>query len=139
MRLTSFTDYGLRVLMRLASATDQVLTTEQIATEFSISRNHLTKVVQDLVRCGYVTAQRGKGGGLRLAMPTTEIRLGDVTRQLEQDIALVECFRTDGGACVLTPDCRLRHHLKRAHEAFLGQLDQATLADVIYPVPAARK
>ena len=67
MRLTSFTDYGLRVLMRRAGAPDRMFTTDQIATEFAISRNHLTKVVQDLVRHGYVIAQRGKGGGQRQA------------------------------------------------------------------------
>ena len=82
MRLTSFTDYGLPVLMRLAGAPDRMFTTDQIATEFAISRNPLTKVVQDLVRHGYVIAQRGKGGGLRLAKPARDIRLGDVVRQL---------------------------------------------------------
>lgn len=132
MRLTSFTDYGLRVLMRLAGTPNQVITTDQIATEFAISRNHLTKVVQDLVRCGFIITQRGKGGGLQLALPAQDIRLGDVVRRLGQDSALVECFRADGGACVLTPLCGLKHRLAAAREAFLDTLNASTLADCTY-------
>ena len=132
MRLTSFTDYGLRVLMRLAGAPDRMFTTDQIATEFVVSRNHLTKVVQDLVRCGYVTSQRGKGGGLRLARAAQDIRLGDVIGHLEQDSALVECFRADGGVCVLTPNCRLKHRLYAARLAFLAAMNTTTLADCAY-------
>ena len=45
MRLTAFTDYGLRALMRLAGEPERLFTTEEIAREFDISRHHLTKVV----------------------------------------------------------------------------------------------
>ena len=132
VRLTSFTDYGLRVLMRLAGAPERSFTTDQIATEFAISRNHLTKVVQDLVRFGYVAAQRGKGGGLRLARPAEDIRLGEVVRHLEGDGALVECFRADGGACTLRSTCGLRQRLAKARESFLDSLNTSTLADCAY-------
>jgi len=133
MRLTAFTDYGLRALMRLASDPDRSVSTEQIATEFAISRHHLTKVVRDLAAAGYVTTQRGAGGGFRLARPPRSITLGEVVRALERRHALVECFREDGGACVLTPHCRLKGRLAAAREAFLRELDATTLADCAYP------
>jgi Rrf2 family transcriptional regulator, nitric oxide-sensitive transcriptional repressor len=139
MRLTSFTDFGLRVLMRLAGRPEAVLSTEQVAREFAISRHHLQKVVQDLAAAGFVRTRRGAGGGLMLARPASEIRLGEVVRALEQGQALVECFRTDGGACRLTPLCRLRGELDRAAEAFLARLDETTLAACAYggELPAA--
>ncbi|MDO9461051.1 MAG: Rrf2 family transcriptional regulator, partial [Alphaproteobacteria bacterium] len=84
MRLTSFTDYGLRILMRLAGAPDRSFTTDQIATEFAISRNHLTKIVQNLSKAGYIRTQRGAGGGLRLSTPAQSITLGEIVRLLEQ-------------------------------------------------------
>jgi Rrf2 family nitric oxide-sensitive transcriptional repressor len=67
MRLTAFTDYGLRALMRLAGDPERVFTTEEVAKEFSISRNYLTKVVQELADAGFVATHRGGGGGFRLA------------------------------------------------------------------------
>ena len=67
MRLTSFTDFALRALMRLAGDPDRSFSTNDIAAEFGISRNHLIKVVRDLANGGFVITQRGAGGGFRLA------------------------------------------------------------------------
>lgn len=132
MRLTAFTDLGLRALMRLAGEPDRSFTTEEIANEFAVSRHHLTKVVGDLARAGYVATQRGAAGGFRLARPAEAISLGEIVRTLESDQALVECFRADGGACVLTPRCRLKRRLAAAREAFLRSLDATTLAECTY-------
>lgn len=133
MRLTTFTDFGLRALMRLAGDPDRLFTTDEIATEFAISRNHLVKVIQELASAGFVVTQRGAGGGFRLALPAEKIRIGEVVRSLESRQALVECFRVDGGACVLTPKCRLKGRFAKAREAFLRELDGTTLAQCAYP------
>ncbi len=135
MRLTTFTDFGLRALMRLAGDPNRLFTTDEIATEFAISRNHLVKVIQELASAGFVVTQRGAGGGFRLAIPADKIRIGEVVRSLESRQALVECFRADGGACVLTPRCRLKSRLAKAGEAFLRELDATTLAECVYPYP----
>src|SRR5216683_258110 len=103
MRLTSFTDFALRALMRLAGEPARSFATNEIAAEFKISRNHLAKVVRDLADGGFITTQRGVGGGFSLARPPHAITLGEVVRALEGEHALVECFRDDGGACALTP------------------------------------
>jgi Rrf2 family transcriptional regulator, nitric oxide-sensitive transcriptional repressor len=137
MRLTSFTDFALRTLMRLAGEPTRSFATHEIATEFSISRNHLAKVVRDLGNGGFILTQRGIGGGFSLARPPQLITLGEVVRALEGE-ALVECFREDGGACVLTPRCRLKTRLAAAREAFLRELDATTLAECAYAAPKGR-
>jgi Rrf2 family nitric oxide-sensitive transcriptional repressor len=133
MRLTAFTDFGLRALMRLAGEPDRSFSTNEIAAEFGISRNHLTKVVRDLADGGFVATQRGAGGGFRLARSPHAITLGEVVRSLEQRHALVECFRPDGGDCVLKPRCRLKSRLAAAREAFMKELDATRLAECAYP------
>jgi len=138
MRLTMFTDFGLRALMRLAGEPGRSFSTTEIATEFAISRNHLIKVVRDLAEAGFVETQRGAGGGFRLARPAKSITLGQVVRALEQRHALVECFRADGGDCTLTPRCRLKSRLAAAREAFMRELDAATLAECAIPAPSGR-
>ena len=100
MRLTTYTDFGLRALMRLAAEPDRSFTSDEIASEFEISRHHLIKVVRGLAEAGYVRTQRGAAGGFRLARPAGSITLGEVVRDLEEDQPLVECFRADGGGCV---------------------------------------
>ena len=136
MRLTSFTDYGLRALMRMAGAPGRAFSTAELAAEFDVSRNHLAKVISTLAGAGIVETRRGGGGGATLARPAVEIRIGEVVRLLEADQALVECFGP-GNACVLTPRCRLKARLAAAEAAFLAELDQSTLADCVYrPAPA---
>lgn len=132
MRLTAFTDYGLRILMRLASAPDRLFTTDGIAREMQVSRNHLAKVVQDLAGAGYIRTRRGAGGGFRLAVEPQSLTIGEVARVLERRYPLVECFRGDGGSCTLTPRCRLKARLAAARETFFTELDATTLAECVY-------
>ena len=133
MRLTAFTDFALRALMRLAGEPARSFATNEIAAEFGISRNHLAKVVRDLADSGFISTQRGAGGGFVLARPPQSITIGEVVRALEARHALVECFRDDGGSCVLTPRCRLKVRLAAAREAFMRELDATTLAECAYP------
>ncbi|MFC3615366.1 RrF2 family transcriptional regulator [Lutimaribacter marinistellae] len=139
MRLTSFTDYGLRVLMRLAGAPDRAFSTAELATEFGVSRNHLAKVVSTLASNGLLKTSRGGGGGAILARPADDIRLGEVVSLLEADQALVECFAPQGNACTLTPTCRLKNRLAKAESAFIASLNMATLADCIYAPPTRKE
>lgn len=139
MRLTAFTDFALRALMRAAGEPTRLFATGDIAAEFGISRNHLAKVVRDLADGGFISTQRGAGGGFTLARPPQSITIGEVVRTLEKGQGLVECFREDGGACVLTPRCRLKAKLAAAREAFMRELDAMTLAECAYPAPPARK
>ncbi|MGF6307679.1 Rrf2 family nitric oxide-sensitive transcriptional repressor [Bradyrhizobium sp. i1.8.4] len=137
MRLTSFTDFGLHALMRLAGEPGRSFATSEIAAEFGISRNHLAKVVRDLAEAGFIATQRGAGGGFSLARPAETITLGQVVRALEGGSPLVECFRDDGGDCVRRPRCRLKARLAAAREAFMRELDGTALAECAYlPRPA---
>ena len=137
MRLTTFTDYGMRMLMRMASAPDRVFTTAELANEFGLSRNHLTKILQHLSHAGVVTTVRGTGGGASLAVAPEEVRLGYLVGLLEDRQALVECFQKDGGNCPIDGCCQLKGRLRSAESAFLAVLDQSTLADIALPAPTA--
>ena len=132
MRLTQWTDYSLRVLMYCAHADgrEAPVTITEIAQAHDISRNHLTKVVMMLAGTGLLKTTRGRGGGLKLLKPAGEIVIGEVVRQTENDLALVECFG-DNNSCRLDQGCRLKAVLNRALKKFLAELDAVTLADVV--------
>ena len=133
MRLLASTDYALRLLMRLAVEPERMKTSEDLAREIGVPRNHIQKIVQDLAEAGMVRTARGARGGVALARPAAEIGLGAVVRRLEVGQALAECFRADGGACCFSPECRLKGRLWQARAAFLKELDGSTLADCAGP------
>lgn len=130
MRLTSFTDYGLRMLMRMASAPESAFSTAELAKEFNLSRNHLSKIMQRLAAGGVVKTRRGGGGGAILSRAANEIRIGQIVRLLEDGQPLVDCLSANGGSCTIDGLCALKARLSAAENAFLASLDQTTLADI---------
>lgn len=130
MRLTSFTDYTLRVLMYLALNQERTATVGEIADAYGISRLHLNKVVLELGQAGDVETARGRNGGIRLAKQVDAINLADVVRRAEPDMELAPCFG-NARACVLGRCCLLQGVLQRATHAFFAELARHTLADLI--------
>lgn len=131
MKLTSFTDFGLRALILLADREGEVLTAAAITDHFNVSRHHMAKVLQELSAAGYVEGVRGAQGGVRLVRNPRDIRIGDVVRSLDKDQALVDCFRDGWTDCALLPRCRLKGMLARAKQGFLRELDRFTISDCL--------
>lgn len=136
MRLTTMTDYSLRLIMYAGRHRDRLCTIAEIAHAHDISEAHLMKITHRLALGGWIETIRGKGGGLRLAREPNTVNLGELVRYIEPDFAIVECLGV-GDTCTLTGNCRLTGVLVEALQAFMARLDATTLADVIDPPPGA--
>ncbi|MCV6609380.1 MAG: Rrf2 family transcriptional regulator [Amphritea sp.] len=129
MRLTAFTDFGLRTLMYLASLEEEQLSSvSEVASIYNVSQNHMVKVIGQLAKLGYVQTIRGKNGGIRLAMKPADINIGDVIAKMENHLDGVDCIST---SCQLIPCCELKHALAEAMNAFLDTMRRYTLADLV--------
>ncbi len=131
MQLTIFTDYGLRVLMYAAAHRNRLCSVREIADHYGISYNHLVKVVHRLAQLGHIRSVKGKGGGITLAGEADSLRLGQLVRELEPNMNIVECFDRDTNTCRITNACQLKHFLSDASRAFIASLDAHTLADTV--------
>ncbi|MEB0136361.1 Rrf2 family transcriptional regulator [Actimicrobium sp. CCC2.4] len=129
MRLTRYSDIGLRVLIYLARAgtRESPVTVAEIAAQFDIPINHLIKVAGHLARTHWVDATRGRNGGLRLAVDASTLQVGIILLELEGKDELIDC---DGLACHLRKDCILRDALKIGLQAFYDAMNTYTLADL---------
>jgi Rrf2 family nitric oxide-sensitive transcriptional repressor len=130
MRLTSYSNYSMRVLMVAAARSPQLSTIREVAESFGISEAHVVKCVHHLGSWGYLDTVRGNRGGFRLARAAHDINVGEVIRRTEDGFQTVECFDPDSNTCPLVGRCRLSAALKRGTDAFLAALDDLTLADV---------
>lgn len=139
MRLTAYTDYGLRLLMYVAMKAEELATIQEVADAYGISKNHLTKVAYDLGQHRFIETVRGRGGGLRLARPAARIGLGDVVRKMEGDFTMVECFAPESNQCRICGPCRLQDILRDALKAYIAVLDDYTLADLTERNPRLSK
>lgn len=130
MKLTLHTDYAYRVLIHLAVSQKEQCTVKEIAGAYDISAHHLTKIVNTLAKAGFITAVRGRNGGVRLARPPESINLGAVARVMEDDFDIVVCFAKGTCACRITSACRLAGVMNEALTAFLAVLDRYMLTDI---------
>lgn len=137
MRLTTMTDYALRLLIFLGQHPDRLCTNSEVAQAYGISEAHLTKITHQLGQGGWIATVRGKGGGMRLALAPADIMLGELVRAVEPDFYLVECLG-NGNACNLTGNCRLTGIFNEALAAFLEQLDRYSLADLLLKQKSGR-
>lgn len=129
MRLTQYTDYGLRILLYLGLKGD-LATAREIAENFKMSRNHVAKIIHQLGQLGWIQTSKGKGGGIRLAEKALALNLGQITKELEPDFHLVECFDVKHSQCPIGGICRLERLLYSAREAFFRELEGVTIKEL---------
>ncbi|WP_319410667.1 Rrf2 family transcriptional regulator [uncultured Cohaesibacter sp.] len=131
MRLTQHSNYAMRLLMYCALKPDQTVRLAEIAESYDISGHHLNKIAQRLVHVGAIQAIRGRNGGIRLAKDPRDLNVGEIIRQTEENMIIVECFSEQTNTCPLISHCKFRILLQDALEAFLKVLDAYTLEDMV--------
>ncbi|MCX8954411.1 Rrf2 family transcriptional regulator [Ruegeria sp. NA] len=127
MRITKRTNIAVRLLMYCAAHPDRLVTKAEIAEVCNISENHLAQVINQLSQLNYLSTQRGRNGGMSLARPASQIRIGAVFRHVEGALPIAECFADADNTCPLTDACRLRLALQDAAEVFYASLDEVSL------------
>lgn len=125
MKITLYTLYSLRLLVHLAASPGRLASISEIARNFGIPHNHLTKIAQDLRKAGYIDAVRGRSGGIQLARPAEDISVGEVVRHTEKQLG-----RKDSDRPSDEPHRRLRALFDRALQAYVEALDRCTLVEV---------
>ena len=131
MELTKFSDYSLRLLIYLGLHPNRLVSINEVAQAYGISRNHLVKVVVHLAQLELLQTVRGKNGGLRLAKPPEQINIGVLVRQTETSLALLECFDPATNSCRISSCCALKGVMKQALQAFFQELDKHTLLELL--------
>lgn len=133
MHLTRFSDHALRCLILLGLEPHRSVPVPEVATRMGVSYEHLVKIVQRLAGLGYVETVRGRNGGVRLTVEPSSLPIGTLIRQLEDNLALVDCFDDTHRTCPIASACRLASVLDDALKAFFKVLDGKTLEDVLKP------
>lgn len=130
MQLKRSTDILLRILMYLASH-PQVdhISIHDLSEALNWNKNLVVKVAHIAVQQGLLKAVRGRTGGVALAKPASDYRIGDVVRLMEGNEEMVNC---DEPCCpLLNGGCRLRGVLANAREAFYRELNAVTLDQIV--------
>lgn len=134
MRLTKQTGHAIRILIDCAQAKDQLVKVADVSDRLGVTKQNVFKIVHILSHAGFLTAVRGPNGGVRLARPATQIRIGDVVRAIEVTRVQVEGGNSDQQPSESDPG-NINAMFDDALTAFITVLDQHTLAELAVKSP----
>lgn len=129
MQISKHTDYAFRVMLYLAVQQQERVTIQHVADVYGISKSHLMKIVNKLVRAELLHSTRGKHGGIRLSRPAADIRLHSVYTALNPQRSPVSC---DNPVCRIAGSCQLKHIFDGAYRQFLAYMGEFTLEDCLH-------
>jgi len=130
LKLSTRGRYGLRAMLDLAEGFGtRPIPMGEIARRQGLSRKYLHALLAGLKDAGLVHAVRGAHGGYELSREPEEIRVGEVVRAMEGDVAIVDCLG-DEEKCPRIPDCAARRLWSELNTAMVDVLDRFTLADI---------
>jgi Rrf2 family protein len=129
LKLTKKADYGLIALKHLAVNSPASSSAKEIAEAYGIPAALLSKILQKLVKNGFLRSEHGTNGGYKLARDAREITAYDVIRTIDGPVFLTTCF-TEHGYCCHTDKCIVRDPLQKVHEGILRLLASISISDM---------
>lgn len=131
MQITRQAEYAIRIMLELAKLSPgEIIQSRFIAENQNLPDKFVQKIIQILVRSGFVESRRGTMGGVRLSVPADSITIADIIASVEGKIAINPCLK-ESHHCSNQPHCRVRKVIQRGQEALLKELSRDTLADLI--------
>ena len=123
--------YALRFLVDIAEhQADGFVPLKDVAERQEISEKYLEIIVKELVKGGFLTAMRGKGGGYRLAKAPEDYSVYDILCLTEGTLAPVTCLEA-GQSCENAGACSTYPLWQGLDETVRKYLSGFTLVDVL--------
>ena len=132
MLISSRGRYALRVIIDLAEHDkNEYIPMKDVADRQRISLKYLERILPVLTKNRYIEGIHGRGGGYRLAKDPADIKVGDVLRLTEGDLAPVTCLECTTEPCTHTAECRAYPMWKDFEKLINDFFDGRTIADLM--------
>lgn len=126
LRISKKADYGLIALRHLATHPGVSCTSREIAATYSIPAELMAKILQVLVRQGFVESHQGMNGGYVLARKPEEITAVEVIEAIEGPVAITSC-NTERGVCFQFDRCTIKDPLATVNQKIVRLLQEMTI------------
>ncbi len=128
LRISEGASIAMHALIHLAEKDGMPVSNAAIAGAFRVSANHSSKVMQRLLKSGFVQAVRGPGGGYTLARDPKEVSLLEIYRAIDGEPVNTGCLFGRGKHCSLST-CLFTGLIRDTEELVVKHLGSVTLAD----------
>jgi Rrf2 family iron-sulfur cluster assembly transcriptional regulator len=135
MKITSSEEYGIRILIRIASANPvEGLSIPQLSEAEKLTEPHVAKICRTLRMEGFINSTPGYKGGYVLAKPAEQIVINDVLKALGGtlfDQQFCDTHTGLGRLCTNSVDCSTRSLWKMIQFTLDNLLNKLTLKDLM--------
>jgi len=127
VEITRQADYAVRIVLDLAGHDgNRVVRSDDVARRQLVPRAYFTKVVQALVRAGFLRTLRGARGGIQLAKDPGHITL---RQAIEGPVRLNRCLLVPG-ECALERTCAAHPVWERIQDVLMREMDAVTVSQM---------
>ncbi len=119
---------GIHALVLISNSDNNFMNVNVIAEKTGSSKNHIAKVMQNLVKAEFVSSVRGPAGGFMLAKDPNEITLLDIFESIEGKINMKTC-PFEKAICPFE-QCLMGGVFHKLTEELVEYLKKHTLADM---------
>lgn len=124
--------YALRVMVDLAENYGKgYIPMKEVAKRQDISLKYLERILPVLTKNKLIEGLQGKGGRYRLAAEPGSIRVGDILRLTEGNLAPVACLRCETNACERAKECKTLPMWMEFYRLTNAYFDGITLEDLM--------
>ena len=137
MKITAQEEYGLRILIRIASCRDKEgMSIPQLSEAEGLSSHYVAKLTRILRMDGFINSTPGHKGGYVLAKPAKKLIINKVLKALGGSLFDAEFCGFHAGnlkLCTNSVDCSARSLWKMIQFSVDSVLDKITLHDLVNP------
>lgn len=132
LKISTKSQYGLRAMVCLAKSKKKICPLKEISKKEGVPFSYLEKIISKLEKAGLLKSKKGVQGGYFLARPSNKIKLGDIIKALEGELALVRCIaKTEKCVCSRSKGCLTKAFWKKIQDSLNSTFNSLTLADLI--------
>lgn len=128
VQLSEASTIGLHSMVLIARS-NEIINVNKIANLTGASRNHLAKVMQRLVKAGFLKSTRGPSGGFVLKKEAGEITILEIYEAIEGTIETEGC-PMEQPICPFSK-CLLGNIIKKVSEDVRSNFSSVTLKDYL--------
>ncbi len=133
-QLSKKVEYGLIAVRHMASRQrGHLFTAKEIADAYQIPYELLAKVMQKLVKKGFIASYQGVHGGYILARDPGALTVSEVMNAIEEKdgLSIVQCGTEDGEPCVIQTTCTIKNPLIKLQNSINRVVNELTIMEMV--------
>lgn len=128
LKITRKTEYALIALKHLQMNRNNLISAKEISNKYSIPKQLLAKILQQMSKLNYISAIQGIYGGYRININLNNISLIKFIEDLEGPIAMVDCSLNID--CLQIENCNIKTPINKINDNIRSVLNNISLNEI---------